>query len=116
MNLGQLGEEQAARYLCNQNYQILNRNVRVLRGEIDIVAQFDKQLVIVEVKTKASSDVSEPWQQVTKSKQRQLIKLANQYILDHGIDLDVRFDVISIVMQGKKSELEHIVSAFYPSL
>lgn len=116
MNLGKLGEDRAAAYLLKQNYQLIGRNIRVLRGEIDIIAQHEKQLIIIEVKTKTTAEVAEPWQQVTKSKQRQLIKLADSYVKQEGIDLDVRFDVISILMHGRNHELTHIESAFYPSL
>ena len=53
---GQSGEEQACRYLCRHGYEILDRNARLGRGELDIVAKKDDLLVFVEVKTHKSRE------------------------------------------------------------
>ncbi len=55
---GQLGEDRAARYLQYRGYTILERNIRLGRGELDIVAQRDDLIVFVEVKAHQSRESS----------------------------------------------------------
>ena len=112
--LGQFGEELAERFLLKKGYTILDKNVRFQKGEADIIAIEDQKLVIVEVKTRQTAEIGEPWKAVTRSKQRQIIKVANNYILEHGIELETRFDIVSIVHNSIRTTVEHIEDAFYP--
>ena len=113
--LGIKGEELAFNYLVKKGYKILSRNYRFKHNEIDIVAQFESTLVIVEVKTRASRFLAGPEDTVTPSKQKSIIKVANAYIHDHEVDLDTRFDIISIILNEKETHIEHMVDAFYPT-
>jgi putative endonuclease len=99
-------------YLQKKRYQILDRNYRFLKNEVDIIAKFENQLVIIEVKTRQTAEIGEPWRAVTKNKQKQIIKVANQYVQSRELDLDVRFDIVSIVHNSYRTELEHIEGAF----
>ena len=114
IELGKKGENLAASYLTKQHFKILNRNYRWRKAEIDLICQKDDLLIIVEVKTRSTAIFGEPYKAVTKFKQKQLIKAANQYIVENASDLDVRFDVVSIVHNQHRSDLEHIEDAFYP--
>lgn len=114
--LGSKGEELAVNYLVKKGYKILNKNYRFKRNEIDIVAEFDNTLIIVEVKTRASRFLAGPEDTVTRSKQKTIVKVANEYILEHEIDLDTRFDIVSIVLNEKETAIEHLIDAFYPTL
>jgi putative endonuclease len=67
---------------------------------------------VVEVKTRQTAEIGEPWMAVTKKKQQQLIKCANAYIQSRDLLQDVRFDIISIVHNQYRTELEHIEDAF----
>jgi putative endonuclease len=113
---GKKGEEFARKYLIDKNYKILNINWRVYNFEIDIVAQDDDVLVFVEVKTRSSEQWGHPSDAITKSKQRFLINAAHEYIMQHEIDNDARFDVISVITDGENLKIEHIENAFYPEL
>jgi len=115
-DLGNKGEELAFTYLVKKGYEILNRNYRFKRNEIDIVAQINNTLIIIEVKTRASRFLAGPEETVTKSKQKTIIKVANDYIQEHEVDLDTRFDIISIILNEKETTIEHLVDAFYPTL
>lgn len=110
--LGNWGEEYSVIYLQKKGYEVVERNYRFQKNEIDIIAKFGNNLIIVEVKTRQTAEIGEPWRAVTKSKQKQIIKVANQYIQANQIDLDVRFDIVSIVHNSYRTEIEHIEGAF----
>jgi putative endonuclease len=110
--LGNWGEEYSVVYLQKKGYEVVERNYRFQKNEIDIIAKFGNNLIIVEVKTRQTAEIGEPWRAVTKSKQKQIIKVANQYVQAHQIDLDVRFDIVSIVHNSYRTEIEHIEGAF----
>lgn len=109
---GNIGEEMAALFLIKKGYMILSRNFRYKKSEIDIIAQKDKTIAFVEVKTRTNAFFQEPELSVTRSKQKQITKGANYYIQENEIDLDVRFDIIAITLFGNK--INHIEDAFYP--
>ncbi len=114
--LGLLGESYARGFLQKNGYQILASNVRFKKGEVDIIARLKDLLVVVEVKTRNTAEIGEPWRAVTKKKQRQITQVANHYITEKQLDLDVRFDILSIVHNSYRTDIEHIVDAFYPLL
>ena len=110
--LGNWGEEYSVVYLQKKGYEVVERNYRFQKNEIDIIAKFGNNLIIVEVKTRQTAEIGEPWRAVTKSKQKQIFKVANQYVQANQIDLDVRFDIVSIVHNSYRTEIEHIEGAF----
>ncbi len=110
--LGNWGEEYSVIYLQKKGYEVVERNYRFQKNEIDIIAKFGNNLIIVEVKTRQTAEIGEPWRAVTKSKQKQIIKVANQYVQAKQVDLDVRFDIVSIVHNSYRTEIEHIEGAF----
>lgn len=112
---GTKGEELAASYLSQKGYIILETNWRFKNLEADIIASIDKTLVMVEVKTRTSNFFGEPETFVNKQKQKNLIKTANEYIIRNDIDLDVRFDIISIVIGSNETKINHIEDAFSPT-
>lgn len=113
IELGQRGEDIAVNFLRTNGYTILDRNYRWGKGEIDVVCKKQEMLVVAEVKTRNSMALGAPYLSVTRAKQRQIIKVANHYLLEKNLDMDVRFDVISIVLNRQLMDLEHIESAFY---
>tara|TARA_R110002072_G_scaffold251518_5_gene410424 strand:- start:21992 stop:22345 length:354 start_codon:yes stop_codon:yes gene_type:complete len=114
IELGQKGEDLAVEHLIKNGYSVLKRNFRFKNAEIDIVCEKNKQLIIVEVKTRTTAIIGEPYLAVTRNKQKQIIKVANKYIEDNMISLDVRLDVVSIVLNQYGLKLEHIEDAFHP--
>ena len=114
--LGKLGEDLATEYLIKKGYQILERNWRSGHKEIDIIALDETTLVVVEVKTRKSDDYGDPEIAVGKSKQQLLIWAADAYVRKNQLDVDVRFDIVSIVFTDDEPEIEHIEDAFIPSL
>jgi putative endonuclease len=113
---GLKGEEVARNYLTEKGYTILETNWRSGFHEIDIIARQGNFLVIVEVKTRTGKPLLEPEEAVDLNKQRLLIKAANKYISLKNINLETRFDIIGIILQGEKHQINHLPDAFYPRL
>ncbi len=111
--LGAVGEEMATMYLEREGYQILERNWKAPRSrhEIDIIAQGEGMLVIVEVKTRSSHNYGEPWEAVNWHKQKALASAAWTFVRMRHIDAPIRFDIIGIV----GTEVTHIKQAFLPA-
>jgi putative endonuclease len=110
--LGIYGENLACNFLVKKGYTILTRNYHYRKNEIDIIATFENQLIIVEVKTRQTAELGEPWRAVTRSKQKSIIQVANDYIFKENIHFETRFDIISIVHNGFRTDIEHIEDAF----
>lgn len=116
IELGKRGEAIARRFLKDLELSVLDSNYRWKKQEIDLIACEGNELVIIEVKTRKSESYGAPENSITKSKQRNLIKAANAYIQERQLDLDVRFDVISIIHNSYETRIDHIQNAFYPML
>ena len=114
--LGNKGEEIAIHYLKEKGYKILEQNWRFDHKEIDIIAQEDETIVIIEVKTRSSDYFEKPGEAVTLQKQKYLVEATEAYLEQNNIELNTRFDVISIIIKNKETKIEHIKFAFYPVL
>ncbi|MCK9300804.1 MAG: YraN family protein [Bacteroidales bacterium] len=110
--LGKSGEAAAQGFLRQKGYQILDCNWHSGHKELDIVALYDNKLIVAEVKTRSGSEYEEPWQAVDNKKIRRIVQAAHHYIKLHQIDLPVRFDILSLLRQSDKWEIEHIEDAF----
>lgn len=113
IELGKEGEAIAAAYLERNGYEILDRNYRFKKLELDIICKKDDLLVIVEVKTRTTRKLGDP-QAISIKKQRQVIRAANFYIQEKGIDLEVRLDIIGVIKNQYEEHLEHVEGAFVP--
>lgn len=118
-DLGKWGEDEAALYYEDRGYEILERDWKVGKRDIDLIALTEDKdtLVFVEVKTRQNNDLQEPEEAVDVKKMRNLAIAANAYVKLHGLDMDVRFDIISVI--GKCSCMESIEcfeDAFNPLL
>lgn len=106
--LGKDGEDLAARHLIGAGFDIVERNWRCDVGEIDIIAVDGGALVVVEVKTRTSTDYGLPAEAVTWQKAAKLRELAVRWLREHPTRLAIRFDVISIVMpRNGRTQLQH---------
>lgn len=112
LNLGKKGEDWAAEWLQGKGYQILHRNYRYGRAEIDLIARKDKLLVFVEVKTRTNLSHGEPETAVSPQKIGRVKKAAEHFIFSTDWHHDVRFDVIAISLD-KSREVWHVEDAFW---
>lgn len=114
--LGKEGEEAAAGYLTEKGYTIRHRNWRSGKKELDIVAQYRNELVVVEVKTRQHLQFGNPEDAVTNKKIRRIVASTDAYLKKFAIDLPVRFDIITLVGKEAPFAIEHIEDAFYPPI
>lgn len=112
--LGKWGEAYALNYLIGNGYTLKTRNYKFNRMEIDLVCMEANTLVVIEVKTRHSAELGEPWRAVNMAKQKQIIRVANYYVKSVQWPHEVRFDVISIVHNSNHTDLTHIKDAFCP--
>ena len=110
--LGKLGEEFAVEYLQKNGYGILETNWTFQKAEIDIIAQKENTLAIVEVKTRSSTDFGLPQDFVKPKKIQLLVKAVNEYVIVNDLDVVVRFDIIAIHKQDNEFIIEHLEDAF----
>ena len=111
--LGKEGEKLAAAFLEKNGYTILEKNWTFQKAEIDIIAQKDQILAVVEVKTRSSIDFGLPQDFVKPKKIQMLVKAVNEYVLQNELDVEVRFDIIAIHKEGNQFKMEHLEDAFF---
>ncbi len=108
LDLGRTGERLAAEALRQQGCRILERNYRCIYGEIDLIAEDERDLIFVEVKTRRGSAFGLPEEAVTVRKQRKLAQVAFHYLDRHACaERSWRIDVVAVQL-SKSGKLEEI--------
>ena len=110
--LGKKGEEMAVAYLQDKGYEIVTRNFRYQKAEVDIIARKEGVLAVVEVKTRSSPDFGAPEDFVKRRQINSLVNAIDFFVNDHELDVDVRFDIIAIVKNESGTEVQHLEDAF----
>ncbi|MCD7963675.1 MAG: YraN family protein [Rikenellaceae bacterium] len=105
---GKYGESVVCEYLQDNGFDILHTNWRNGRYELDIVAQKDGYLHIVEVKTRKKDSLTSPESAMTRTKFRFLCKAAEFYIALYHIDTEVQFDLASVIYTAEGYEIDYI--------
>lgn len=114
---GQQAEELAVVFLKKKGYKILHTNWIFNHREIDVVAMDGDELVVIEVKMRESSFFENPEDAVSRQKIRFLVDAAEAYVLKYDLKVDIRFDVVAIVMNSTNGvDVEHFEDAFLPPL
>ena len=111
-DIGVLGEEMACKHLGEKGFDIIERNWRRGKYEVDIIAYKENVIIFVEVKTRSNVAYGEPETFVDKKKQRAYVKMANDYVITHKRPEEVRFDIVAITMKGESPYINHIENAF----
>ena len=111
--LGKKGEQLAVDFLMEKGYTIVQRNYRFDKAEVDIIAQKKDMLTIIEVKTRTTINFGNPQDFVKPKQIQRLVKAVDEYINANRLDVEVRFDIIAIVKEGKGFKIEHLKNAFY---
>lgn len=112
-DFGKKAEELAAEYLQKNGYKILVRNFRYQKAELDLVAEKDSLIVVVEVKARSTDVFNLPQEAVNKRKIKLIVSAANYFMEEYNKNQEVRFDIISVLPdENKKLVIEHIIDAF----
>lgn len=113
---GAFGEEQTALYLEKRGYRIIARNYRIKGGEIDIIAEKEGVIAVVEVKTRKFGSLTEGAAAVTKKKQSRIIKAVRSYLLETGTEAEISFDVAEVIITTENNprllEINYYKNAF----
>ena len=108
---GRLGETHATRYLQRRGYDILVRNWRCPRGELDVVARIAGKLVFVEVRTRRQSDTEEAFASITARKRERLLAAIHEWLeSNRQQDADWQVDVIGVAL-GAHTRIDHVEDA-----
>ena len=113
---GKAAEDAAAAYLHQHGWRLLGRNVRIGRGELDIIARRGCTLAFFEVKARRSTSCGAPEDAVDGRKRRQVGRLAEMWLAARpwalkGVD-DVRVDVVAVDATRDPAQVRHLPAAF----
>ncbi|WP_046757758.1 YraN family protein [Kordia jejudonensis] len=112
-DLGTKGEELAVNYLATKGYEILERNYRFQKAEVDIITRKENVLAVIEVKTRTSADFGNPEDFVKPKQIKLLVKAVDEYVTSNDLDVEVRFDIIAILHDKDEMTIKHLEDAFY---
>jgi putative endonuclease len=113
-SLGRLGEDLAYNYLKKKRFNIVDRNFRCPKGEIDLIARKDKAFRFIEVKYRRTPHFGLPQESVVKKKQKRVRNAAVWWLMNRHLPLDseIHFDVIAITELHNRTQYEYIEDAF----
>lgn len=114
LELGERGEKLAVEYLHRQGYKIREKNYRFQKAEIDIIAESDDVLAFIEVKTRHGKSAESPEEKVDWKKEKMMALGAEGYLEETGWSLDIRYDIITVLIDKGSVVITHIKDAFWP--
>jgi len=107
-DFGNYGEKMAEMFLMKHNFEVIQRNYRNFKGEIDIIAEKQGIIHFIEVKTVSRETFNrgiKPEDHVTREKLTTIELVAEQYMTLHGIfDTPAQIDVICIISERNKDK------------
>jgi len=112
-DFGKKAEDLAVEHLLRSGYKILSRNFRFQKAEIDIIAEKEDLIIIVEVKARSTDAFMLPQEAVKKSKIKLIVSAADRYLEQYNRNEEVRFDIITVLPDEERNlVIEHIIHAF----
>lgn len=113
--LGQNAEDMACNHLKQKGFEIVSKNYRALRGEVDIICKDRDDWVFVEVKARSSNRFGGAASAIPRSKQEQVAKVASHYLMANGLfgEVACRFDVVLVDAGARPYQVTHIPNAFH---
>lgn len=112
-DFGKKAEELAVTYLKENGYKILVTNFRFQKAEIDIIAEKNNIITIIEVKARSTDAFILPYEAINKKKIKLIVLAANNYLETMNLNKEVQFDIISILPdQNSNLIINHLKSAF----
>jgi putative endonuclease len=106
-------EALVANEMQGRGYTVLGRNIRIMKGEIDIVCRNDKEMVFVEVRSLQDGSVEDCIGGVTRRKVWFVRRTAQMFLMDKPEDYEeVRFFLACVIWSEGKPEITIIEDAF----
>jgi len=113
IKMGKYGEELAVEFLLNKGHNILARNYRFKKSEIDIITLCNNILIFAEVKTRTSDDYGYPETFVGHNQKEKIFEGALHYIEEQKWTGNVRYDIVSVNLSVTPADIQHFEDAFY---
>ncbi len=111
--VGKLGEKIACEYLESNGYKIIQRNFTTKKGEIDIIARDNEEIVFIEVKTRSNYKYGKPVEAVNEIKQRHMLNTIKYYLYINKLENNfIRIDTIEIFLHKDSCKINHIKQIF----
>ena len=110
--LGKDGELIALMFLQKEGFSILKTNWYFQKAEVDIIAKDDNFLVFIEVKTRGSRKFGKPEDAIDKKKISLYRDAAEGYLVQYPTEAEIRFDIVSIIIEKDETEIDYIPNAF----
>lgn len=110
---GKNGEELASQWMIQSGYIILHRNWRHSHYEVDIIAEKNKLLHFIEVKTRRSLRYGLPEESVSKKKMKYLMNAAEEYLIQHPQWKRIQYDILSILLLNRKEPEFFLIEDVY---
>lgn len=107
---GNKGEKLAAEFLIKKGFEVVAKNYRFKRAEIDLIVKRENWIIFVEVKTRSSTAYGEPENFVDDHKTKNVFDAAEEFIYSTDWQGHIRFDIISVKL-GREVEIEHFEDA-----
>lgn len=111
--IGDAAEDKAVGYLSAHGFVIRHRNWRHGRYELDIIAEKDGYVHFVEVKCRKEGGLTLPEEAMTRSKFNSVAKAARAYITFYNLDLEVQFDLVCVLHNGERMDVEYYPDVMY---
>jgi putative endonuclease len=111
--LGKEGEDAATNFLLKKGHEILVRNYRFKKAEVDIISKKNNTVVFTEVKLRSAKTFGLPEEFVRRKKKLLMKQAAEEFINQLGQETEIRFDIISILKNKNNFEIVHIEDAFF---
>ena len=102
--IGKLAEDFACEFLKNRNCEIIERNWSCRKGETDIICIDGKEYVFAEVRCRKKTSSVKPADTLSPSKQKRIVRAAQQYISDNNLNVYARFDFVGVVYSDASGE------------
>ena len=113
---GSKAEKVGEKYLVNRGYSILHKNWHYGHKEIDLVAEKNNRLIIVEIKGRIDKYYNGPSDVISIRKMKNLCDAAEAYINKFNIENEIQFDLIIVIFGRDENHIEHIEEVFYPGV
>ncbi len=112
-DFGKKAEDLAVDFLVKGGYKIIVRNFRFQKAEIDIIAEYQNLIVVIEVKARSTDAFLEPQEAVNKKKIRLLVTATDEFLKQNSMNKEIRFDIISVLPDANgQLQISHIEDAF----